>query len=100
MTTVQNGIDLMQFSYHSTSCPVCHPYERKVFSISGTHPDFPPLERRPPIHPQCAHILVSYVEEIAKERGEYDQDVATSNESIEEPTREELNQYQKERRAS
>ena len=93
MTMVQNGTDLAQFSYHATSCPVCRPYERKVFSISGNSKVFPPLEKRPPIHPNCGHVLVPYNEEIAKERGEYDQDVEHSNEPIRPPTRAELNQY-------
>lgn len=65
--------DLYQISSHSTSCPVCAPYEGRVYSKSGLDPDFPPLaaafgkiDSDGPdtlvntylcIHPNCLHVL-------------------------------------------
>lgn len=65
--------DLYQISSHKTTCPLCAPYEGRVYSRSGRDPDFPPLadafERIDPaggddlantylnIHPSCLHML-------------------------------------------
>lgn len=35
--------DLYQISSHGTTCALCAPYEGRVYSKSGTDPDFPPL---------------------------------------------------------
>ena len=35
--------DLYQISSHGTTCKVCAPFEGRVYSRSGTDPDFPPL---------------------------------------------------------
>lgn len=35
--------DLYQISSHNTTCKLCAPYEGRVYSASGTAPDFPPL---------------------------------------------------------
>lgn len=35
--------DLYQISSHATTCPVCAPFEGRVYSRSGKDPDFPPL---------------------------------------------------------
>lgn len=35
--------DLYQISSHGTTCKVCAPFEGRVYSRSGTNPDFPPL---------------------------------------------------------
>lgn len=35
--------DLYQISSHGTTCALCAPYEGRVYSRSGTNPDFPPL---------------------------------------------------------
>lgn len=80
--------DLYKISSHSTACPLCAPYEGRVYSRSGTHPDFPPLAaafgKVDPdgpddlsnswlnIHPNCLHVLLPWTdagmtkEEIAK----------------------------------
>lgn len=35
--------DLYRISSHGTACALCAPYEGRVYSKSGTDPDFPPL---------------------------------------------------------
>ena len=35
--------DLYRISNHGTTCALCAPYEGRVYSKSGTAPDFPPL---------------------------------------------------------
>lgn len=63
---------------HQTSCPVCAPFEGRVFSRSGNNPYYPPLSDlfgkiNPAgdnslentwlsIHPNCRHSLAKYIE--------------------------------------
>ena len=65
--------DLYRISSHSTGCPVCAPFEGRVYSKSGTDPVFPPLaaafgkvDPNGPdalentwlnIHPNCLHSI-------------------------------------------
>lgn len=67
--------DLVQFPVHSGACPICIPWQGKVFSISGRHPDFPALSTmgEPPLHPNCRHRLLPVVEEGLRRRGQYDE---------------------------
>lgn len=80
--------DLYKISSHNTVCPLCAPYEGRVYSKSGQDPDFPPLAaafgKIDPngvddlsntwlnIHPNCLHVLIPWTdagmteEEIAK----------------------------------
>lgn len=67
------GQDLFKVNSTSTACPLCAPYEGRVYSKSGTDPDFPPLasafgkvDADGPdtlantylnIHPNCQHSL-------------------------------------------
>lgn len=86
--TVDPEQDLYKISSHSTTCPLCAPYEGRVYSRSGKDPDFPPLaaafgkvDPNGPedlsntwlnIHPNCLHVLLPWTdagmteEEIAK----------------------------------
>ncbi len=41
--TADEGHDLYRISSHGTTCALCAPYEGRVYSKSGTDPDFPPL---------------------------------------------------------
>lgn len=41
--TADPGQDLYKISSHGTTCAICAPYEGRVYSKSGTDPDFPPL---------------------------------------------------------
>lgn len=68
--------DLYQISSHGTTCALCAPYEGRVYSRSGTNPDFPPLaaafgkvDPNGPdtlantwlnIHPNCLHVLLPW----------------------------------------
>lgn len=68
--------DLYKISSHNTTCALCAPYEGRVYSKSGTNPDFPSLadafgkvEPNGPdtlantwlnIHPNCLHVLVPW----------------------------------------
>lgn len=70
--------DLYRISSHGTTCGICAPYEGRVYSKSGTNPDYPPLAdafgKVDPggpntltntwlnIHPCCRHSLQSYTE--------------------------------------
>lgn len=74
--TADPGQDLYQISSHGTTCPLCAPYEGRVYSRSGTDPDFPPLaaafgkvDANGPdtlantwlnIHPNCLHVLLPW----------------------------------------
>ena len=51
------GSDLVIVSNHNTTTPMCMEHEGQVYSISGTHPDYPPLVDTPPFHPNCLHTL-------------------------------------------
>lgn len=68
--------DLWQIVKIGSTCPVCAPLEGRVYSKSGTNPDYPPLtlafgkiDKAGPddltntylnIHPNCLHSLVKY----------------------------------------
>lgn len=70
--------DLYKISSHSTTCPLCAPYEGRVYSRSGADPDFPPLAaafgKVDPdgpndlsnswlnIHPNCLHVLLPWTD--------------------------------------
>lgn len=68
--------DLYMISSHGTTCALCAPYEGRVYSRSGTDPEFPPLaaafgkvDPAGPdtlantwlnIHPNCLHVLLPW----------------------------------------
>ena len=68
--------DLWQISKIGSTCPICAPLEGRVYSKSGTDPNYPPLAlafgKIDPagaddlsntylnIHPNCLHSLVKY----------------------------------------
>lgn len=74
--TADPGQDLYKISSHGTTCALCAPYEGRVYSRSGTDPDFPPLAdafgKVDPkgaddltntylnIHPNCLHVLLPW----------------------------------------
>lgn len=66
--------DLVQFPVHSGACPICVPWQGKVFSISGQSPEFPPLSTigTPPLHPNCRHRLLPVTVEGLQRRGTFD----------------------------
>ena len=74
--TADQEHDLYMISSHGTTCALCAPYEGRVYSRSGTDPDFPPLaaafgkiDPAGPdtlvntwlnIHPSCLHSILSW----------------------------------------
>ena len=76
--TADQEHDLYMISSHGTTCALCAPYEGRVYSRSGTDPDFPPLaaafgkiDPAGPdtlantwlnIHPGCLHVLLPWTE--------------------------------------
>ena len=68
--------DLYRISVNGTTCGICAPYEGRVYSKSGTNPDYPPLAaafgKQDPdgpdtlantwlnLHPSCLHVLVPF----------------------------------------
>ena len=72
----ENDWDLWQISKHGTTCALCSAYEGRVYSKSGTDPDYPPLymafgkidaagsndlsNTYLNIHPNCLHQLIPY----------------------------------------
>lgn len=74
--TADPAHDLYKISSHGTTCGLCAPYEGRVYSKSGTDPDFPPLafafgkiDPAGPndlsntwlnIHPNCLHVLLPW----------------------------------------
>ena len=70
--------DLYRITRTGTTCALCAPYEGRVYSKSGTNPDYPPLSdafgKQDPngpdtltntwlnIHPNCRHSIVAYTE--------------------------------------
>lgn len=78
-TQADYGLDLVQVSTHVSDVDVCTPYAGRVFSLSGNHPDFPMLDRKPPFHPNCKHVLMPVSETILRVRGQYDALVELSN---------------------
>ena len=43
--------DLVQWSSHANSCPICAPYEGHIYSLTGRNPRYPLLTAEPPLHP-------------------------------------------------
>ena len=66
------GYDLVKMSSHATSCKICAPLQGRVYSISGNDKRYPPLKfahkgDHANIHPNCRHVLVPYIEALAKD---------------------------------
>lgn len=62
-------IDLYKMTSHSSSCPVCAPYESKVYSLSGKSKEYPSVNsinggnvtEYGTLHPFCRHRLTPYI---------------------------------------
>ena len=70
--------DLYRISSHGTTCAICAPFEGRVYSKSGTNPDYPPLAaafgKQDPagpdtlantwlnLHPNCFHSIYAFSE--------------------------------------
>jgi hypothetical protein len=66
-----NGVHLCVISEHGTQCKICGPLEGKIFSLDGSDPRFPPLSATPnegtPFHPNCLHVVLPFIEDLALE---------------------------------
>ena len=60
--------DLVQISDHGCDCDICEEFEGKIYSISGRNPDYPPLPKTPPFHPNCKHSMQATSEEAIEVR--------------------------------
>ena len=78
-TSLRYGVDLVQIDVHSNACEFCQQHEGRVFSISGTDPDFPQLIEQPPYHPHCECNLVPVTREALIDRGQFDAILRFSN---------------------
>ena len=82
--SLQYGADLIQVSvHHHPYFDRCLQFQGKIFSISGTDPDFPPLVEKPPYHPNCKHFLVAITREALEDRGQLDGSIRFSNTTAE-----------------
>lgn len=66
---VDSGYDLVQVSDHVAECPLCHPWENKILSMSGEHPEYPTVDKAEEaglFHPNCRHRLLPYHEKLAE----------------------------------
>lgn len=61
------AIDLVRISDHGRTDPICDAFAGKVYSISGRSRRFPRLQRRPPFHPNCRHIILPFIAELKTE---------------------------------
>lgn len=66
------GRDLVQITSHRASCPICAPYEGRVYSLTGQTPGYPKIDVVPgfssgflTLHPNCRHAVAPYVVELA-----------------------------------
>jgi hypothetical protein len=66
---VQAGLniefDLVSVSNHPEECEKCRPWEGKILSLDGNHPEYPSLQQARDAglyHPRCGHGLHTYVE--------------------------------------
>lgn len=64
------GNDLVKVSEHFGACPICTPYQGRVFSVSGNNPSYPYLYSTPfsntyqNFHPRCRHVITQYIEDL------------------------------------
>lgn len=61
----KENFDCIQISSHGSTC-WCGYYELCVFSVSGEHPDYPPVTSLPNrpysnFHPRCRHVFLPYM---------------------------------------
>jgi hypothetical protein len=64
------GYDLVQATTHFPTCHICASRQGRVYSLSGTNPDYPALSSSGeyfPWHPNCGHVLTPWIESYASE---------------------------------
>jgi hypothetical protein len=61
--------DLVQVSAHNTLTAFDAQFEGKIYSLSGSDPDFPQATFLPPFHPNCLHFITIIFRETLQQRG-------------------------------
>lgn len=97
----ENGHDLVKMTSHYGACPVCVPYEGRVYSLSGKDKRFPSIKNVPGfrdgynnIHPRCSHRIGVWVEKY----GDAEKEIKNSNKPFDIPKDKEasVNKYYEE----
>jgi len=66
------GVDLVEVSSHDGARPLCAPYQGRIYSLSGNHPDYPPLSSTSIGEPaglfgvNCGHVKYPYIPGLTK----------------------------------
>lgn len=66
-TCMSHSVDLVQISSHSGSCAMCQAIQGKIYSLSGkstAYSKYGENEVFIPRHPNCAHVVMPFVEEL------------------------------------
>lgn len=102
-TMKEHDKDLVKMSKHYTACPVCVPYEGRVYSLSGKDTRFPSINTVPGfkagynnIHPRCRHRITPYIEKY----NNIETDIKESNKPFKVPKEKEasINKYYEEQK--
>ncbi len=67
--STNENFDLIRISSHGSMC-WCAEYEGTIWSISGNHPKYPPMEQLPnrpypTLHPNCKHVFLPHMPELS-----------------------------------
>jgi hypothetical protein len=94
------GYDLVKMSSHATTCSVCAALQGRVYSISGNDKRYPRLSiaysgSHANIHPNCRHVLVPYIEELAED-AEKDRSFSNRSFDIDPRSKAEIDRYNNE----
>lgn len=100
------GYDLMQLTDHDAPCPICAPYEGRIYSVSGKSKDYPPLNIVPGIrdgywtlHPNCRHRFSPYIPELDNDR-EATRTQSNRSFEVDPRSKREIERYEKEQEAN
>ena len=70
-------VNLVQMSFHSTSCPICAPYQGRVYCIEGSkgYPNINTINSGAiveygVVHPNCHHRMLPYIKKLDKNSAE------------------------------
>lgn len=78
-TALRYGVDTVQIDAHMEVCSYCQQFSGRVYSISGTDPDFPALTEKPPYHPNCRCVALPITRENLEQRGYLNEVIKLSN---------------------
>jgi len=78
-TALRYDVDLVQWDTHSEICEYCQQFSGRVYSISGTDDNFPALDEKPPLHPNCRCVITPITRESLEDRGYLNEVIKLSN---------------------